>query len=109
MEGGFLNWNRPDPLKPGSARYPRHMTLYRICEKRPKISKPISSNLKMQHDENLDLGFMAPPKGVRQGENQRRIPQREPILAKEKVGRNEPCTCGSGKKYKKCCGKISAI
>ena len=23
----------------------------------------------------------------------------------EKIGRNEPCTCGSGKKYKKCCGK----
>lgn len=22
-----------------------------------------------------------------------------------KVGRNEPCVCGSGKKYKKCCGK----
>ena len=21
-----------------------------------------------------------------------------------KVGRNEPCTCGSGKKFKKCCG-----
>ena len=24
-----------------------------------------------------------------------------------KVGRNDPCPCGSGKKYKKCCGKIS--
>jgi len=23
-----------------------------------------------------------------------------------KVGRNEPCSCGSGKKYKMCCGKI---
>lgn len=23
----------------------------------------------------------------------------------EKIGRNEPCPCGSGKKYKKCCGK----
>lgn len=23
---------------------------------------------------------------------------------KDKVGRNEPCPCGSGKKYKKCCG-----
>ena len=23
----------------------------------------------------------------------------------EKIGRNAPCTCGSGKKYKKCCGK----
>lgn len=22
-----------------------------------------------------------------------------------KVGRNDPCICGSGKKYKKCCGK----
>jgi len=22
-----------------------------------------------------------------------------------KVGRNEPCPCGSGKKYKKCCGR----
>jgi len=28
----------------------------------------------------------------------------EPIVrATEKVGRNQLCTCGSGKKYKKCC------
>ncbi|CAE6868212.1 hypothetical protein R69746_08239 [Paraburkholderia aspalathi] len=27
-----------------------------------------------------------------------------PIVAEPKVGRNEPCPCGSGKKYKKCCG-----
>lgn len=27
-----------------------------------------------------------------------------PYLAPPKVGRNEPCPCGSGKKYKKCCG-----
>jgi preprotein translocase subunit SecA len=26
-------------------------------------------------------------------------------LEKPKVGRNEPCPCGSGKKYKKCCGQ----
>jgi uncharacterized protein len=24
-----------------------------------------------------------------------------------KVGRNEPCPCGSGKKYKQCCGRIT--
>ena len=24
---------------------------------------------------------------------------------KPKIGRNQPCPCGSGKKYKKCCGK----
>ena len=27
------------------------------------------------------------------------------VLKKKKVGRNESCPCGSGKKYKKCCGK----
>jgi len=26
-------------------------------------------------------------------------------LSSEKIGRNDPCTCGSGKKHKKCCGK----
>jgi preprotein translocase subunit SecA len=26
-------------------------------------------------------------------------------LEQPKVGRNDPCPCGSGKKYKKCCGK----
>lgn len=25
-------------------------------------------------------------------------------IAKQKIGRNEPCPCGSGKKYKRCCG-----
>jgi preprotein translocase subunit SecA len=28
-----------------------------------------------------------------------------PKAASEKVGRNDPCPCGSGKKYKKCCGR----
>ena len=31
--------------------------------------------------------------------------QRKPIVKKNKVGRNDPCPCGSGKKYKPCCGR----
>ena len=27
------------------------------------------------------------------------------VVKGKKVGRNDPCPCGSGKKYKKCCGK----
>ena len=30
---------------------------------------------------------------------------KQPIRKKEEVGRNDLCPCGSGKKYKKCCGK----
>ncbi len=29
----------------------------------------------------------------------------EPIKAEAAPGRNDPCPCGSGKKYKKCCGR----
>ena len=28
-----------------------------------------------------------------------------PIIKDDKIGRNDPCICGSGKKYKKCCGR----
>ena len=30
---------------------------------------------------------------------------RKTVVKGKKVGRNDPCPCGSGKKYKKCCGK----
>ncbi len=47
---------------------------------------------------------------------QQAAPQRQEVLKpmehhnmtvrnKKKVGRNDPCPCGSGKKYKDCCGK----
>jgi hypothetical protein len=29
----------------------------------------------------------------------------KPLVREPKIGRNDPCPCGSGKKYKKCCGK----
>ena len=61
----------------------------------------------MQHDESAGMGFTAPPQGARQSaqappQNQQ---QRQPISVEEKTGRNDPCPCGSGKKFKKCCGK----
>ncbi len=42
-------------------------------------------------------------------EEERKIFEREQKLSRtiiktQKIGRNDPCPCGSGKKYKKCCG-----
>jgi len=37
----------------------------------------------------------------------RPLPQREQLLRSTKVGRNDPCPCGSGKKFKKCCGSTA--
>ncbi|HUX06086.1 MAG TPA: preprotein translocase subunit SecA [Acidobacteriota bacterium] len=49
-------------------------------------------------DEPDDLGEAKPARRRRP-----RALQVEQHHAKRKVGRNEPCPCGSGKKYKKCC------
>ena len=33
-----------------------------------------------------------------------RVAYMKPLKADEEPGRHDPCPCGSGKKYKKCCG-----
>ena len=38
----------------------------------------------------------------------RLLPPAERLSSPPRVGRNEPCPCGSGKKYKKCCGKSAS-
>lgn len=35
------------------------------------------------------------------------FPEQQPVRTEKKIGRNEPCLCGSGKKFKKCCGRAS--
>ncbi len=52
----------------------------------------------MQKPRDQDLFFS--------GSGDAEPPKRQPVKRKEKkVGRNAPCPCGSGKKYKKCCGR----
>lgn len=38
-------------------------------------------------------------------ENQGEEAVKKPVKVGDKIGRNDPCPCGSGKKYKKCCGR----
>ncbi len=58
------------------------------------------SKYRTQKDES-ESGLM------NNGAAEKERPQRkiEPIRVEKKVGRNEPCPCGSGKKYKKCHGQ----
>ncbi|MDD4924010.1 MAG: preprotein translocase subunit SecA [Dehalococcoidales bacterium] len=51
-----------------------------------------------------------PPKPVNvmakaTGEDKESRTQKAPRIAGKTIGRNDPCPCGSGKKFKKCCGK----
>ena len=40
--------------------------------------------------------------------NQGEDAEKKPVHVGDKVGRNDPCPCGSGKKYKKCCGRTAS-
>jgi preprotein translocase subunit SecA len=73
-----------------------------------RVQMMASSQASESQPKNLQ--FKGADEGVEQfgeaGENggAKSAPQ-QPIVNKNNIGRNDPCPCGSGKKYKKCCGK----
>ncbi len=54
-------------------------------------------------DEEPKREQVATPTNAIHGESDQTV-RKEPVRKKNTVGRNDPCPCGSGKKYKKCCG-----
>ena len=60
-------------------------------------------NLKAGRDNSLDRVAQQQQQAI---DSSRQQPQRQmPVHVEKKVGRNDPCPCGSGKKYKNCHGK----
>ena len=72
----------------------------RAAEEVPQIDdKPHVENVRLQHadyEEALAAG----------AEEEKKKPQ-PAVRTTQKIGRNEPCPCGSGKKYKHCHGKLT--
>ena len=62
----------------------------RRAEQSMDFNKPENNSLLKQSDNNVKKNNNSPY--IRSG---------------KKVGRNDPCPCGSGKKYKQCCGKLN--
>ena len=60
-------------------------------------------NLKASHDSAATDTQRAMDRAASQQTGERPKPQ--PVHVEKKVGRNDPCPCGSGKKYKNCCGR----
>ena len=86
-------------------------------EQHPRLRR-VGRQLQINHAETANMGFMPTPAeaaAAQQGPRQMmagqgmgggaQVPpaQRKPIHV-EKIGRNDPCPCGSGKKYKRCHG-----
>lgn len=83
------------------------LMLYHECDEDPetRTEPPITPQQREKVITTMAVGltfayryFRETPKGGA------RIPSAMPPQSRRKVGRNEPCPCGSGKKYKRCCG-----
>jgi preprotein translocase subunit SecA len=60
----------------------------------------------MQKDDVPGAGIPGGvPGGAQQATATKEKQKVQPIRVEKKVGRNDPCPCGSGKKYKHCHGK----
>ena len=69
----------------------------------PQRKEPPPEQLDFRHEEVSAL-----QEGDAGGEANASTPTERPYVRETpKVGRNEPCPCGSGKKYKQCHGKLA--
>lgn len=67
----------------------------------PRDEREISSRFERRREEKQRIKAGLP------GEDEEPLPPPVETIRsdKQEIGRNDPCPCGSGKKYKKCCGK----
>lgn len=79
-----------------------------MIDKDPTLKERFIKVAKQMEADGVD---MSSPLAMRKWAkaNQKKIREQEfgtvkPIVKDKEPGRNDPCPCGSGKKYKKCCG-----
>ena len=88
--------------------------LFRISVEEPsapsRTRQPV--RLSLEHRDATGMGFAgmpepsAAPDELTANASEGDAPKRQPVRVGKKVGRNEPCPCGSGKKYKHCHGRL---
>ena len=94
IKGGITRFDLPEPL-PGCAAAALASAAARAEEAPQRLPDFARALERKQERQQKDLQYQTGPA-------QAEAPK--PVRAGAKVGRNDPCPCGSGKKYKKCHG-----
>jgi preprotein translocase subunit SecA len=104
MDGFKLFESMLDTIAIGTINFIFKFTIQ--AQEDAEIQGPKSVNtakIQARHDASDGMGYSANLDPV---ENEAaRTGKPQPVHVGEKVGRNDPCPCGSGKKYKNCHGK----
>jgi preprotein translocase subunit SecA len=95
---GLRGYGQKDPLR----EYQRE-SFDLFLEMVEKAKVDTVSKLYAVHPAKEELVHNEPVIFMNRGDGS--LPQQDEKQKDKKVGRNDPCPCGSGKKYKKCCGR----
>ncbi len=101
-ESHFIFQEMIERIKFETLEYLYKIEIVERPEKAPVVN-PVTRSL--VHNEFSAFQTPTPDASERGQPREVKAPSEPYKRATEKVGRNEPCPCGSGKKYKKCCGK----
>jgi preprotein translocase subunit SecA len=71
------------------------------------LLEPSQGGLAAQSQNQLPPSAPSAPGSVASAEMDRAFAAPQPKKEAPRVGRNDPCVCGSGKKYKSCCGRTA--
>jgi preprotein translocase subunit SecA len=82
---------------------------FQVADQEPESRRrrPLPQRMRTMHQSAINLGFASAEESDIQRASREQTEKNQPVRVAQKVGRNDPCPCGSGKKYKKCCGAIS--
>ncbi|MBU1276081.1 MAG: preprotein translocase subunit SecA [Proteobacteria bacterium] len=99
---GLRGYGQKDPLR----EYQREgFEMFAEMIERIK-SETVGALMRVRIASEADVQALAPEEDIPLAYSGGDASQPEPAQREgKKVGRNDPCPCGSGKKYKKCCGK----
>jgi preprotein translocase subunit SecA len=80
---------------------------FRSPEEEMETLEKIRDELEIDEEELISNEYQEPPHSIAEAVMNAEEDEGElkPYIAQKKPKRNDPCPCGSGKKYKNCCGK----
>jgi len=103
---GLLGYAQQDPLyeykKQGFEMFSEMMERFKdeVCQKLFRVQPAGEVDIdRLERRRKIEQQRMIQSRGEQAEE------RKMPVRKGQKIGRNAPCPCGSGKKYKKCCGK----
>ena len=87
--------------------YIKHDVVVFLSKVNIRTEEDIEMAENKEHKQKMKFSHPSAPNSLNTDLSKQGLSEKPFVRDKPKIGRNEPCPCGSGKKYKQCHGKLS--